>query len=460
MKTEIGGTFEWSEEQIKAYAAAFHEGDAVKVDGEGWVEVKTHNAVWGEYLAVGDPDGAMLNAAGKGSCGAFLQSGGSCVVVTPKDYEAKEGDKLVWLGESGDSRTFGMSYAVASEESYFEYRDDDGHGRIIVVGDDLDWGVIPRYENLKEEEEMNEERECASGTFKWSDKAKAYAAAFREGDAVKVSGEWRKVKKYEGDGIQSDNFHAILNNYDTPVEYNPYCLNYDHDGKGNFAGVTNGFLESRVESPYEIVSPKDYRVKEGDKIVWLRGTVKQGCRSEFTFGKAYDVFRSDDGYLVYKNDMAIELLASYLKDKDGMWGVIPRYENVKEEEEMNSKCERSGNVGKFKKGDRVKVTGGSYKGSEGSVGQSDEVGGGLSYAVLFDDGRDRWFEEEFLGLVEGAEKSAEQEAFDYLLSQDKDATRSILQGEISIWASIHLEHKDYDDLRQATEILEKLEKGE
>lgn len=122
-------------------------------------------------------------------------------------------------------------------------------------------------------------------------------------------------------------------------------------------------------------------------------------------------------------------------------------------------------TGKFKVGDRVKVTDGSHKGYKGVVTQLGErVSMIPSHVVLLDEGREgrgcRWFAESLLELVEEGEQSAEQEAFEYLLSRDKDTTRRILQEEVATWAKVHLEHKDYNDLRQTTEILEKLEKGE
>ena len=125
---------------------------------------------------------------------------------------------------------------------------------------------------------------------------------------------------------------------------------------------------------------------------------------------------------------------------------------------MNGKDEC---VGKFKKGDRVRVTGGNYKGWEGSVGQSDEVDGELSCAVLFDDGRGgRWVEEELLELVEEAEKSPEQEAFEFLLTGGESIVKNFFISELNDWARAYLKAKEYDSAKQAIEILEKLEKGE
>lgn len=274
------------------------------------------------------------------------------------------------------------------------------------------------------------------GTFKWSEEQiKAYAAAFREGDAVKVDGEgWVEVtsrKDPHGDYLKAG-------------ELNDFKLSVDG------VGVYRGFISPKGR--YLVSIPKDYEVQEGDKLVWLG----EGY-SHWVFGRSYAVEVGSCGGLVVFDEDGLERLP-----KSENWGVIPRYENVKGENSMDSKDEHFGKVETFKKGDRVKVVGtsGGYEGHEGTVGIFDDTGGEPSCAVFFGKGRSKWFSSEFLELVEEGEKSVEQEAFEYLLSQDRDTTRSILQGEISIWANVHLEHRDYDDLRQVIDILEKLEESE
>lgn len=379
------------------------------------------------------------------------------------------------------------------------------------------------------------------GTFKWSEEQiKAYAAAFREGDAVKIGNEWHEVKRVE-------NTNAIS---DVAPEDNPYNLNYRPDGEECYKGVAKGFLKSCVDSPFEIITPKDYEVQEGDKLVRLGDTVEQYGQSELTFGKVYEVVRwHEDGELVYKNDMTTALLASYLKEEDSAWGVIPRYENVKEEEvnrvseidysgkfkvgdrvkvvatafedsggaigkrgivlsiseankyfapylvefdsgvnghfneaeislierveekeeEMNERTELVDEVeysGKFQVNDRVKVKAAAFKASEPDIGKVGVVSHisdfetNAPYRVTFEPFGFEHFNEAELELVQPKEVSPERQAFEYLLSQDKTATRRILAEEIAIWAKVHLEHKDYNDLRRAIEILEKLEGGE
>lgn len=286
------------------------------------------------------------------------------------------------------------------------------------------------------------------GTFKWSHKQiQAYARVFREGDAVKIGGEWYEVKGREVTGVHPGDVHAAR------PKVNPYNLNYRRDGDVYYEGVARGFLESWVDSPHEVVMPEDYKVQKGDKLVWLGDT-----SNSRTFGWMYNVVESEDGRLIYFNNKQNRRLADSDSLRRSEWAVIPRYENVKEEKEMNGNDEC---VGKFKKGDRVKVTGGGYKGCEGAVTQSDELNGKPSYAVLLDDGcGGRWFAEEFLESIEEEEKSPEQEAFDYLLSQSKDETRRMLEREVALWAEVNLAHRKHDDLRRAINILEKLEKGE
>ena len=112
----------------------------------------------------------------------------------------------------------------------------------------------------------------------------------------------------------------------------------------------------------------------------------------------------------------------------------------------------------FEAGDRVRSRNKRlYNKEEGVIVQISERYASPIYTVSFGGISDFQFEGYNLERVVEVEKSPEQEAFEYLLSQDRDATRSILQGEIAIWASIHLEHRDYDDLRQVIDTLEKLE---
>lgn len=285
------------------------------------------------------------------------------------------------------------------------------------------------------------------GTFKWSKKQiVAYAGAFNEGDAINVDGVgWVEVtsrKDAHGDFLEAG-------------ELNGFKLSM------NGVGVHRGFIWPK--SRYLVTTPKDYEVKEGDKLVWLGETQKQGARSEYTFGKSYDIERQGDR-LVYKDDMTLStsILARSEKDRWKLWGVIPRYENVKEEEEMNERTELVDEVeysGKFKVGDRVKVTGGSHKGYKGVVTQLGErVSMIPSHVVLLDEGRgSRWFAESLLELVEEGEKSAEQEAFEYLLTLDRTAIKNFVVSEIDDWAKEFLEQKDYDSAKQAIEILKKME---
>lgn len=291
------------------------------------------------------------------------------------------------------------------------------------------------------------------GTFKWStEQVEVYAVAFREGDAVYVKSEgWSEVQSYGGGSAL--NVHRPLNGYAVNhIEKSGYALGY-----------VSGF-----DNQYKIVTPKDYEVQEGDKLVWLGETQEYYSRSELTFGKVYDV-RKDGDRLIYKTDHTLSILARSEKDRWKFWGVIPKWENVKGEEKMNEKTELVEPIectGKFEIGDRVKVKVAAFKASEPDIGRAGVVSHigdfemNTPYQVDFDEGDFDFFNEAELGLVQRKEVSPERQAFDYLLSQDKTATRRILSEEIAIWAKVHLEHKDYNDLRQAIEIIEKLEKGE
>lgn len=382
----------------------------------------------------------------------------------------------------------------------------------------IDWFNEVSLELADCKEEGKEMKTGIGGTFEWrAEQFKAYAAAFQEGDAINVDGVgWVEVTSRNdahGDFLEAG-------------ELNVFKLS-----RGNI-GVPNGFISPKGR--YLVTTPKDYEVQEGDKLVRLGKTVEQYGQSELTFGKVYEVVRwHEDGELVYKNDMTTALLASYLKEEDGAWGVIPRYENVKaevfevdysgkfkvgdrvkviatafedsggdigkygivtsiserykhfapylvefdlggnehfneaelaliervdkkEEEEMNEKDEC---VGKFKKGNRVRVTGGYYKGWEGSIDQSDEKGGKPLYTVLFSNNRGyRRVEEEVLELVEKVEKSPEQQAFGLIVDfHDQHEVCGRLKVEVDKIAATALEHNDYDTVRRAIDISEKLE---
>lgn len=290
------------------------------------------------------------------------------------------------------------------------------------------------------------------GTFKWSHKQiQAYARAFREGDAVKVGGEWYEVARREVAGVHPGDVHAAR------PKVNPYNLNYRRDGDVYYEGVARSFLESWVDSPHEVVTPKDYDVQEGDKLVWLGDT-----SNSRTFGWMYNVVESEDGRLVYLNNKQNRRSADSESLCGGAWGVIPRYENVKEENSMDNKNEHSENTRTFKVGDVVKVSGteSRFDGCVGKVDNVHEARDEFRYHATFGDGDNCWLDAGDLELVDGAEKSPEQEAFEYLLKLDKTLVRIFLTDEINDWAKEYMKQKDYNSAKRAIEILEKLEKGE
>lgn len=112
----------------------------------------------------------------------------------------------------------------------------------------------------------------------------------------------------------------------------------------------------------------------------------------------------------------------------------------------------------YEVGDRVRSRNKHlYNKEEGVVISIDEDYASPMYTVSFGGTQELPFRGYNLERIVEGEKSAEQEAFEYLLSRDKDTTRRILQEEVATWAKVHLEHKDYNDLRRTIEILEKLE---
>lgn len=163
-------------------------------------------------------------------------------------------------------------------------------------------------------------------TFNWDiEQIEAYAAAFREGDAVNAGNEWHKVNKDNILGVWWTSGYTVGHNVSI-VSGNGFYLNYSfHEEEDCYEGIVKGFLKSRTELPYKIIMPKDYEVKDGDKLVWL------GKSNDFlTFGKVYEAsgavsmlgthYTADDGSCRFIAPLAVKY-----------WGVIPKWENIKEE---------------------------------------------------------------------------------------------------------------------------------
>lgn len=154
-------------------------------------------------------------------------------------------------------------------------------------------------------------------TFEWSEEqVEAYARAFRAGDAVRAGDEWAKVKISEnGIAVESE-----LKSSD-----NKYRLNYilRRGRHKQRIGGAKGF-DSAQPKPYEVITPKDYEVQEGDKLVWLGYTTKRHD-GMFTFGRYYEV-KLDNGQLAVRDDFNRSVNTTGLEWSE--WSVIPRYENI------------------------------------------------------------------------------------------------------------------------------------
>lgn len=137
----------FTDEQIKAYAAQFREGDAIWCNGE-WHEV-VENEVNGDsrLTAHVDRNIFVINDAQSGKHYGFKVTGRNenpYRVTTLDDYELQGGEKIVWLGENDHMRKFGKMYTV---DWGMRYTDDLGG---VITVSSLGWGIIPRYEQVKD----------------------------------------------------------------------------------------------------------------------------------------------------------------------------------------------------------------------------------------------------------------------------------------------------------------------
>lgn len=167
----------FTDEQIKAYAAQFREGDAIWSSGK-WCEVvvndnlerlSTKKDCSGNQFIVNRVEGYEF----KGAISGFKEFSlvpvrGRYRVTTLDDYKLQGGEKIVWLGESDSFRTFGRAYENKITESNITYQDKEGELRLITG---YLWGIIPRYEQVKNDikilgGQLNET--CASKSIKLS----------------------------------------------------------------------------------------------------------------------------------------------------------------------------------------------------------------------------------------------------------------------------------------------------
>jgi len=116
----------FNDEQIRAYAEAFEEGDAIWCDGK-WLKVSKSTKMQGA---------------------SFKEEETLYRVTTLTDYKLKGWEKLVWLGDV-EHFTFGAVYEVKYRPEYdvnvFVY-DNDGYVR---TPKSKNWAVIPKYEQVQ-----------------------------------------------------------------------------------------------------------------------------------------------------------------------------------------------------------------------------------------------------------------------------------------------------------------------
>lgn len=261
--------------------------------------------------------------------------------------------------------------------------------------------------------------------------------------------------------------------------------------------------------------------------MWLGKTQKQGKRSELTFGKAYNVAEviSGQGVSYEVDDGWCRLvIPSSVRD----WGVIPKWENVKEEDCVKEKTELAESIertSEFQKGDKVTYVRKDSEDSPLVVGREGIVDGiseynedkpyrvrfrgyvedyyenfsateldrgwlfevgervrstnkhlfnkeegvivhvseGVAspmYTVSFGGDEELQFKGYNLERVEKAEESPEQQAFGLIGDfHDQHEVRGRLKVEVDKIAATALEHNDYDTVRRAINISEKLEEG-
>lgn len=137
----------FNDEQIKAYAAAFEEGDAIWCDGKWWELSKL--AKNSRELTCGSPNRYFIRCFdGKLAISGFKEEEHPYRVTTLEHYELQGGEKIVWLGNV-EHFNFGEVYEVKhrpeSEVNVFVYDNDD----YVRIPKSESWAVIPRYVQVR-----------------------------------------------------------------------------------------------------------------------------------------------------------------------------------------------------------------------------------------------------------------------------------------------------------------------
>lgn len=150
---------------------------------------------------------------------------------------------------------------------------------------------------------------------------KVYAGCFGEEDAIYINNKWHEV-------LRGANKHGRFYTY---TNTNDYTINHTIDtGVNIFIGNPDGFYfkntygayEKVIDNPYRVTTLEHYKLQGGEKIVWL------GESDYFrTFGKMYQTNNDTN----YQDDMG-----DLLPVKSSLWGIIPRYEHVKDSKQINT----------------------------------------------------------------------------------------------------------------------------
>lgn len=138
---------QFTDNQIEAYARHFKEDDAIFVNNN-WERVITHRRF--EVTTENDEiDNPFLINRGVGIAEGFRvgrQVNHPYRVTTLSDYELQGGEKIVWLGDSNEFRTFGKVYDVLSSPSAEDVYYINGGLAWTPYGSS--WGVIPTYKQV------------------------------------------------------------------------------------------------------------------------------------------------------------------------------------------------------------------------------------------------------------------------------------------------------------------------
>lgn len=150
---------QFTDGQIETYAKQFREGDAIFVNNN-WERVIACRKF--EVTTENDEiDNSFLINRGIGVVEGFRV--GSKVahpyrVTTLEHYELQGGEKIVWLGDSNEFRTFGKVYDVLSPDSAEDVYYIDSGLAWTPYGNS--WGVIPTYKQV-----LTKQLEKAVGTL-------------------------------------------------------------------------------------------------------------------------------------------------------------------------------------------------------------------------------------------------------------------------------------------------------